>query len=135
MYTLEVILFRMFNAMNSFFRLSLSIVFASLFFGLTTFGATLVDEQIVDAINQQQQEELLKQAQTLNETITFTQVNSCQSMEQVFSNFLEIYKKYTPQQSYRGRGAFDIMYTMTKMADLPTENSTEQTLVTAPIAA
>jgi hypothetical protein len=63
----------------------------------STFGA-VEDTQITDALNQKQQEELLQQTKTLNEKITFTQVNSCQSMESVFSDFLETYKKYYPER-------------------------------------
>jgi hypothetical protein len=77
---------------------------SSLLFALCSFSfiraAAEPDTQIVDAISQKQQEELLQQAKTLNEKVSFTQVNSCQSMESVFTDFLELYKKYYPEQSY-----------------------------------
>jgi hypothetical protein len=64
-------------------------------------GHTIADDnQIVDAIAQKQQEEMLQQSQILNEQITFTQVNSCQSMEESFQEFLELYKKHNPPRSY-----------------------------------
>jgi hypothetical protein len=71
-----------------------------------TFAAITEDTQITDALDQKQQQELLQQTKTLNEQITFTQVSSCQSMEKVFADFLETYKKYTPQRPYYdyGRG-------------------------------
>jgi len=74
----------------------------ALSFGLSAFSLaqTLEDTQIADALNQKQQEELLQQTKTLNEKITFTQVNSCQSMEEVFNDFLELYKKHYPQRQY-----------------------------------
>jgi hypothetical protein len=76
----------------------------SLLFGLFSFGftfsATLEDTQILEALTQKQQEELLQQAKTLNEKISFTQVNSCQSMESAFADFVKMYKKYYPEQHY-----------------------------------
>jgi hypothetical protein len=43
---------------------------------------------------------MLKQAEDLNEKITFTKVNSCESMEKVMSEFLETYRKLHPQRNY-----------------------------------
>jgi hypothetical protein len=44
---------------------------------------------------------MVKQAQDLNEKITFTKVNSCESMEKVMSGFLETYRKLHPQRTTR----------------------------------
>jgi hypothetical protein len=41
-----------------------------------------------------------KKVQDLNEKITFTKVNSCESMEKVMSGFLETYRKLHPQRTY-----------------------------------
>lgn len=84
----------------------------ALCFGLSAFGfihAASEDSQIADALNQKQQEELLQQTKTLNEKITFTQINSCQSMESVMSDFLELYKKYYPQYDSYNWYAIDDM--------------------------
>ena len=62
--------------------------------------AAEIDTQITDELDKKQQEEMLQQATALNEKITFTQINSCQSMETVFGDFLELYKKYYPEQPY-----------------------------------
>ena len=62
--------------------------------------AVNIDSQIDDALNQKAQEEMQKKVQNLNEKITFTKVNSCQSMESVMSGFLEIYRKLHPQRNY-----------------------------------
>jgi len=48
---------------------------------------------------------MVKQAQDLNEKITFTKVNSCESMEKVMGDFLETYKKLHPKQT-RGWGGY-----------------------------
>ena len=63
-------------------------------------AADVVDTQIVDELEKQQQQEQLQKAETLTEQFTFNQVNSCQGMEQVFSDFLEMYKKYHPERVY-----------------------------------
>ena len=60
-----------------------------------------VDVQIEEALNKQQQEEMMQQAKDLTENFSFTQVNSCASMETVVGEFLELYKKYYPQRNYR----------------------------------
>ena len=62
--------------------------------------AVNIDSQIDDALNQKAQEEMQKKVQNLNEKITFTKVNSCQSMESVMSGFLETYRKLHPQRNY-----------------------------------
>ena len=43
---------------------------------------------------------MMNAAQDLNENFTFTQVNSCASMDTVMGEFLELYKKYYPQRGY-----------------------------------
>ena len=62
--------------------------------------AVNIDSQIDDALNQKAQEEMQKKVQDLNEKITFTKVNSCESMEKVMSGFLETYRKLHPQRTY-----------------------------------
>jgi hypothetical protein len=75
-------------------------IFSSLLMFSFVGAATLEDTQIFDALDKQQQEEMLSTAQALNEKVSFTQVNSCESMETVFGDFLELYKKYYPKQRY-----------------------------------
>ena len=43
---------------------------------------------------------MIQKTQDLSEKITFTQVNSCASMEEVMNNFLETYKKLHPKIDY-----------------------------------
>jgi hypothetical protein len=43
---------------------------------------------------------MVQKAQDLSEKITFTKVNSCESMEKVMSGFLETYRKLHPQRTY-----------------------------------
>jgi hypothetical protein len=43
---------------------------------------------------------MVQTAQDLSEKITFTKVNSCESMEKVMSGFLETYRKLHPQRNY-----------------------------------
>ena len=62
---------------------------------------TVIDSQIDDELNKQAQQEMIKNAKDLNEKITFTKVNSCESMEKVMSDFLETYKKLHPQRTIR----------------------------------
>ena len=63
-------------------------------------SAVTIDSQIEDALNQNAEKEMVKNAQDLNEKITFNKVNSCDSMESVMSKFLETYKKLNPQPKY-----------------------------------
>jgi hypothetical protein len=42
---------------------------------------------------------MVQNAQDLSEKITFTKVNSCESMEKVMGDFLETYKKLNPKRS------------------------------------
>jgi hypothetical protein len=42
---------------------------------------------------------MVQKAQDLNEKITFTKVNSCESMEKVMGDFLETYRKLHPQRT------------------------------------
>jgi hypothetical protein len=44
-----------------------------------------VDTQIEDELNKKAEQEMVKKAQDLSEKITFTKVNSCESMEKVMS--------------------------------------------------
>ena len=64
-------------------------------------SAVTIDSQIEDELNQKAQEKMVKKAQDLNEKITFTKVNSCESMEKVMNDFLETYKKLHPKRSTR----------------------------------
>ena len=68
--------------------------------GFASVSAVSIDTQIEDELNKKAEQEIVKQAQDLNEKITFTKVNSCESMEKVMWDFLETYKKLHPKQSY-----------------------------------
>jgi hypothetical protein len=61
-------------------------------------AVTIIDSQIDDELNKKTEQEMVKNAKDLNEKITFTKVNSCESMEKVMDDFLETYKKLHPQQ-------------------------------------
>ena len=61
--------------------------------------AVNIDTQIEDELNKKAEQEMLQNAQDLNEKITFTKVNSCESMEKVMSDFLETYKKLHPKRT------------------------------------
>ena len=84
---------------------------------------TIVDSQIDDELNKKAEQEMVKNAQDLNEKITFTKVNSCESMEKVMDDFLETYKKLHPKRTtrnvdYFGRATQDIAYnSISKSAD------------------
>jgi len=86
-------------------------------------AVTVIDSQIDDELNKQAQQEMVKNAKDLNEKITFTKVNSCESMEKVMGDFLETYKKLHPQRTtrsvdYFGWGAQDLVYnSVSKSAD------------------
>ncbi|MBO7505077.1 hypothetical protein J6T66_02820, partial [bacterium] len=64
-------------------------------------AVTVIDSQIDDELNKQAQQEMVKNTKDLNEKITFTKVNSCESMEKVMGDFLETYKKLHPQRTIR----------------------------------
>lgn len=66
----------------------------------STVLAVNIDSQIEDELNKKEQEEIVKNAQNLSEKITFTKVNSCESMEKIMSDFLETYKKLYPKIDY-----------------------------------
>jgi hypothetical protein len=53
---------------------------------------------------------MVNQAQNLNEKITFTKVNSCESMEKVMSDFLKTYKKLHPKEN-RHWYDYPVLYT------------------------
>ena len=65
--------------------------------GYPAFAVTTIDSQIEDELNKKAEQEMVQQAQDLNEKITFTKVNSCKSMESVMNDFLETYKKLHPK--------------------------------------
>ena len=67
--------------------------------GFAGVSAVNIDMQIEDELNKKAEQEMIQKAQDLNEKITFTRVNSCESMESVMSGFLETYKKLHPQRS------------------------------------
>ena len=69
--------------------------------------AVNIDSQIEDELNKQAEQEMVKNAQDLSEKITFTKVNSCESMEKVMGDFLETYKKLHPKQT---RGWGDVIF-------------------------
>ena len=68
--------------------------------GFSSVSAISIDTQIEDELNKKAEEEMAKKVQDLNEKITFTKVNSCESMEKVMGDFLETYKKLHPQKTY-----------------------------------
>jgi hypothetical protein len=86
-------------------------------------AVTVIDSQIDDELNKQAQQEMIKNAKDLNEKITFTKVNSCESMEKVMGDFLETYKKLHPKRTTRssdffGRATQDIAFnSVSKSAD------------------
>ena len=63
-------------------------------------SAINIDTQIEDELNKKDEQEMVQKAQDLSEKITFTKVNSCESMENVMSGFLETYRKLHPQRTY-----------------------------------
>ncbi|MBR7037434.1 hypothetical protein IKI14_06430 [bacterium] len=67
---------------------------------MASVSAVNIDTQIEDELNKKTQQEMVKKAQDLNEKITFTKVNSCESMEKVMSGFLDTYRKLHPQRNY-----------------------------------
>lgn len=82
-----------------------SIISVLALWGLATVSAVSIDTQIEDELNKKAEQEMVKNAQDLNEKITFTKVNSCESMEKVMGDFLETYKKLHPKQT-RGWGGY-----------------------------
>ena len=81
-------------------RKSILLAFAAMLIALQSpVSAVTIDSQIEDELNQKAQEEMVKKAQDLNEKITFTKVNSCESMEKVMNDFLETYKKLHPKRT------------------------------------
>ena len=70
-------------------------------------AVTVIDSQIDAELNKQAQQEMIKNAKDLNEKITFTKVNSCESMEKVMGDFLETYKKLHPQRTIRSYDYFE----------------------------
>ena len=77
---------------------SIASVFA--LWGFASVSAVNIDTQIEDELNKKSEQEMVKKAQDLSEKITFTKVNSCESMEKVMSGFLETYRKLHPQRNY-----------------------------------
>ena len=77
---------------------------------ITNTFAVNIDSQIEEELNKKTQQEMVKKAQDLNEKITFTKVNSCESMETVMNNFLETYKKLHPKRNYDRRKYEDLEY-------------------------
>ena len=73
-------------------------------------SAINIDSQIEDELNKKSEEEIVQKAQDLNEKITFTKVNSCESMEKVMNDFLETYKKLHPKETHRWYD-YPILYT------------------------
>ena len=69
--------------------------------GFASVSAVSIDTQIEDELNKKTQQEMVQTAQDLSEKITFTKVNSCESMEKVMSGFLETYRKLHPQRTTR----------------------------------
>ena len=78
--------------------------------GFTCVSAVSIDSQIEDELNKKAEQEMVQKAQDLTEKITFTKVNSCESMESVMSGFLETYKKLHPKRTYNYRYYDDFNY-------------------------
>ena len=77
---------------------SIASVFA--LWGFASVSAVNIDTQIEDELNKKSEQEMVQKAQDLSEKITFTKVNSCESMEKVMSGFLETYRKLHPKRNY-----------------------------------
>ena len=80
-------------------RKSILLVAAMLVALQSPVSAVTIDSQIDDELNKKAEQEMVKNAKDLNEKITFTKVNSCESMEKVMGDFLETYKKLHPQRT------------------------------------
>ncbi len=74
-------------------------------------SAINIDSQIEDELNKKSEQEMVQKAQDLSEKITFTKVNSCESMEKVMNDFLETYKKLNPKRSEHWYDAPITLYT------------------------
>ena len=77
-----------------------SIASVIVLWGFASVSAINIDTQIEDELNKKDEQEIIQKTQDLNEKITFTKVNSCGSMENVMSGFLETYRKLHPQRTY-----------------------------------
>ena len=111
------------NIRKNLFYLILSV---GVFSWLTTVSAVDIDTQIEDALNEKEEQEIVQKAQDLNEKITFTKVNSCESMEKVLSDFLETYKKLHPKINYDRRyykGGWGNIYYETESLDFAVADS------------
>lgn len=80
-----------------------------LFFCCSVTFAVTIDSQIEDELNKKAEEEMITNAQDLNEKITFTKVDSCKSIESIMNDFIETYKKLNPRQN-RHRYDYPIYY-------------------------
>ncbi len=88
-------------------NLLFSIVSAITLLGFTSVSAVNIDTQIEDELNKKTEQEMVERAQDLNEKITFTKVNSCESMDKIMNDFLEIYKKLHPKRNWD----YPVLYT------------------------
>ena len=85
--------------------------------GFASVSAVNIDTQIEEELNKKSEQEMVQKAQDLNEKITFTKVNSCESMESVMSGFLETYRKLHPQRNYNyGYYYDDLDYAVEEMS-------------------
>ena len=84
-------------------KLLFSIACVPVLWGFASVSAINIDTQIEDELNKKSEQEIIQNVQDLNEKITFTKVNSCESMEKVMSDFLETYKKLHPKRNYNYR--------------------------------
>ena len=97
------------------------------------FAVDVMDTQIIDELTKRQQQEQLQQAELLTENFTFDQVNSCENMEQVFTDFLEMYKKYNPQRPYYYRnGRNDIVMEAVSAKSMDMADGIQATVSEAP---
>lgn len=87
-----------------------SIISLIVLWGVVSVSAVSIDTQIENELNKRSEQEMVNQAQNLNEKITFTKINSCESMEKVMSDFLETYKKLHPKENRHWYG-YPVLYT------------------------
>ena len=76
-----------------------SMVITIIMWCFTSTYAVTIDSQIEDELNEKAQQEMVQNAQNLNEKVTFSKAYSCESIESVMSGFLETYKKLHPKRS------------------------------------
>lgn len=77
----------------------------------------VIDDQIEDQLNKKDEEELNSNAEILNEKITFTKTNSCESIEKIMTDFLEVYRELNPKRTYNRNNIFVDFLAVNKSMD------------------